>query len=170
MTDLATPPNSNILAALLEEARALLHADPLEARRRLADAMVLLAPEPLGRCGLAPWQASRVRRRITADPVLGVTCEDLAGLTRLSVRQFSRAFKVSFGLTPHAYVVHARIALAQQRMLQGQRLSDISQSCGFASQAHFCRAFRSATGETPTDWLNRAAVAAASEGQRPDAR
>jgi AraC family transcriptional regulator len=166
MTTLATPPDPLTLATLLEEARELLHADPLQAGRRLADAIALVAPEPEVYRGLAPWQVSRVRLRISADPVHGVACEDLAALTRLSVRQFSRAFKASFGLTPHAYVVHARIAMAQQRLLQGQRLSEISQSCGFASQAHFCRAFRTATGYTPTTWLNHAALAASSCGQR----
>lgn len=162
MTTLATPPDPVTLAALLEEARGLVHADPLQARRRLAAALVLFSPERQAHSGLAPWQIARIRRRIASNPVSGVSCEDLAVLTRLSVRHFSRAFKASFGLTPHAYVLRARIAMAQQRMMQGQRLSEISQSCGFASQGHFCRAFRNVTGATPTRWLHGAAVAASS--------
>ncbi len=58
-------------------------------------------------------------------------------------------FKASFGIAPHRYVVERRIARAKHRLAEGRDgLADIALACGFASQSHFTRSFRQATGTT----------------------
>jgi AraC family transcriptional regulator len=150
------------LVELIDEARDIARSDPLRARACVEQALDLIARHPRPTVGgLAAWQSQRVQRRIESDAVLQVSCDDLARLTQLSVRQFSRAFKVSFGATPQAYVAKARIARAQRMMIQGARLGEISRACGFDDQAHFTRAFRRGVGLTPTAWLNGAVAATA---------
>src|SRR5262249_59920015 len=82
--------------------------------------------------------------------------EELADQVSLSVSYFCRAFKETFGDTPHEYIIHARLAHAQRLMLAtSEPLSQVALACGFADQAHFCKLFRRGTGETPGAWRRR---------------
>lgn len=79
--------------------------------------------------------------------------EALAAEAGLTPSHFCRVFKRATGLSPHQYVMKARLELAQQ-MLGGTELSiaQVADSLGFGSQSHFTRAFRSFTGQTPSSW------------------
>jgi len=71
----------------------------------------------------------------------------------LSNGQFCRAFKSSFGMPAHVYLMHRRIEVAQGLMLRtGAPLSEIALRCGMSDQAHFTRTFRRVVGETPCLW------------------
>ena len=84
---------------------------------------------------------------------LPIRVDDLAAVTRLSTSHFSRAFKLSFHMSPHAYVVALRLARARALMLESdEQMSRIAAACGFADQAHFSRAFRRKTGCAPGFW------------------
>ena len=102
---------------------------------------------------LLPWQASRVREYIERNIAQGIRVSDLSALVFRTAAHFSRAFKRSFGLTPHAYVVRRRIELASQLMIESRTpLSQIALKCGFNDQAHLCKRFRKHTGATPAAW------------------
>src|SRR5262249_13957861 len=82
--------------------------------------------------------------------------EELADQVSLSVSYFCRAFKETFGDTPHEYIIGLRLERAQQLMLStADSLSQIALACGFADQAHFCKIFRRGMGETPSAWRRR---------------
>jgi AraC-like DNA-binding protein len=82
-----------------------------------------------------------------------VLVADLCALLELSEAHFSRAFKRTFGESPHAFLIRRRVELAAQYMLQSEaRLSDIAQSCGFTDLPHLCKQFRHMTGHTPAAW------------------
>lgn len=103
--------------------------------------------------GLAPWQVSRVKKHIDENLSETMSLDDLAQLIRLSTSYFSTAFKVSFGMSPHNYVVSRRVELAKQRMSTSTAsLSEIALDCGLSDQAHLSRIFRRATGTTPSAW------------------
>ncbi|MEH3148056.1 MAG: AraC family transcriptional regulator [Methylobacterium frigidaeris] len=71
-------------------------------------------------------------------------------------------FKASFGVPPHRYVVERRIARARDLLAGGREsLAGIALACGFASQSHFTRSFRQATGVTPAAWRREAGTAPA---------
>jgi transcriptional regulator GlxA family with amidase domain len=79
--------------------------------------------------------------------------EELARLVSLSTSHFSRAFKVSFGVTVHRYVMQKRVEAAQRLMLDTpQELSSIAVGCGMSDQSHLTRWFRRVVGETPASW------------------
>jgi AraC family transcriptional regulator len=75
----------------------------------------------------------------------------LAALAGLSPFHFSRAFKASTGLSPHAYVLHCRVAEAK-RLLSHTSLAvaDIALRTGFSSPGQLSARFRAATGTTPS--------------------
>jgi len=103
--------------------------------------------------GLASWQARKVVDHVLAHLETPILVEDLASVTRLSTSHFSRAFKLSFRMSPHVYVVALRLARARSLMLESdEQMSQIAAACGFADQAHFSRAFRRGVGCTPGLW------------------
>lgn len=82
-----------------------------------------------------------------------VLVADLCQLVHLSKAHFSRAFRRTFGQSPHAFVIRRRVELAARYMLQTEApLSHIAQRCGFADQPHFSKTFRQATGHPPAAW------------------
>ena len=87
------------------------------------------------RRGLAPWQAKRVVAYIEANVSRSFNVPDLAGIVQLSVSHFFRAFKVSFGQTPHAYVKLRRMRYAQAIMLNTREpLAQVALDCGMSDQ------------------------------------
>ena len=66
---------------------------------------------------------------------------------------FARAFRVSTGLTPRAFVETRRIARARQ-LIAGttQPLAAIAVDTGFGTQSRLTIAFKRATGFTPAAW------------------
>lgn len=148
-----------IAVQLLRRACLALDDDVRAARREIQRALELLldsvAQAPFGRPiqGLASWQARRVVDHVLAHLDLPIRVDDLAAVTRLSTSHFSRAFKLSFHMSPHAYVVALRLARARALMLESdEQMSQIAAACGFADQAHFSRAFRRKTGCAPGSW------------------
>ena len=77
----------------------------------------------------------------------------LARIAGVSSSGFHRAFRLRFGITPHAYVILKRIELAQNLMLTtDDPLSQIALACGMTDQAHFTRTFRRIIGQSPRQW------------------
>ena len=103
--------------------------------------------------GLAPWQAKRLQAHID-DHIDGtISIENLAAVAALSCSYLCRAFKVTFGEPPHVYVMRYRVERAKVMMLETREpLSQIATACGFSDQAHLCRLFRRAEGESPNRW------------------
>jgi len=109
------------------------------------------APDRQGR--LLAWQARKIREFIESHITGPVLVTHLCGLVQLSEAHFSRCFKRTFDESPHAFVVRRRVELAAHHMLTTDApLSDIALLCGFTDQAHLCKHFRRAAGQTPAAW------------------
>ena len=82
-----------------------------------------------------------------------ISNEELAVVAKLSSSHFCRAFKVSFGESPHGYVTRRRMERAQGLMLTTDApLGQIAVYCGLADQSHFSRLFHRLVGESPGAW------------------
>jgi AraC family transcriptional regulator len=103
--------------------------------------------------GLLAWQVRKVREYVDAHIGSRVLVLNLSAVVNLSEAHFSRMFKRTFGLSPHAFVLQRRLELAARLMLEGaESLTDIALSCGFTDQPHLCKHFRRSIGETPAAW------------------
>ena len=108
---------------------------------------------PDGRGRLLAWQVRKVRDYIDSHITGPVLVTDLCAVIQRSEGHFSRYFKRTFGESPHAFLVRRRVELAAQYMLTTDApLSDIALRCGFSDQAHLCKHFRQAAGQTPAVW------------------
>lgn len=79
-----------------------------------------------------------------------IRLEDIAALTNVSPFHFLRLFTRVTGLTPHQYLVRARLRRAAELLADpARRLSDIAFEVGFGDQSNFTKAFRAAAGLSP---------------------
>ena len=123
---------------------------------------------PLARGGLAPWQLRRAQESLLADLAGASDLPAVAARCGLSCGHFSRAFRRTVGLSPHAWRMRQRVLHAKDLMrLRGIALAEIALACGFSDQSHFCRAFARETGISPGAW-RRATIALPDEAA-PDA-
>jgi AraC-like DNA-binding protein len=127
---------------------SILHSRPRIAL--LSNIPAAAEPPPSTRGGLPPQVAYRMREYIDGRLSENISLEAMAELAGLSMFHFARAFRQSFGMPPHAYLLHRRIVRAQ-RLLQQTELSvsEIALSTGFSDQSHFARHFRRLTGMAP---------------------
>ncbi|MET0935669.1 MAG: AraC family transcriptional regulator [Luteibacter sp.] len=105
---------------------------------------------------LPTWARDRLQRFIETHLDRRLAIAELASAIGYSQSYFFRAFKASFGMTPHAYVLDRRLERACRLMLAtDDALSDIAVRCGLADQAHFTRRFRRAFDAPPGAWRRR---------------
>ncbi|MCW0199849.1 helix-turn-helix domain-containing protein [Sphingopyxis sp.] len=146
----------------LRLAAASAFRDPGATHRRLEDLIARLATPmstvdrhgagPIA-SGLAPWQAKRVRDLVERDLDRALSVKHLADTARLSESYFFRAFRGSFGMAPHSFIMLRRVERAKEYLRSGQEpIAQIALSCGFCDQAHLSRAFSRHFGISPSAW------------------
>lgn len=91
----------------------------------------------------------RARQFLDAQKTRTVHSTELESITGLTRYDLCRQFKVLFGTSPHRYLVMRRLEFARDRMHAARPLAEVAHEAGFADQAHFTRAFKSAFGLTP---------------------
>jgi AraC-like DNA-binding protein len=148
-------PPLRTLAPLTARARtALGRPDSFEEiALELAGAVVQLAGSRHGD-GAPPQRdlarISRVLRRLESESGEPQTLGELAGSAGLSRYHFLRTFKTVTGVTPHQWLLRARLRDAAQRLAaSGAPITDIALDVGFADLSNFIRSFRAEFGVSP---------------------
>ena len=152
---------ASLALALWDEAQAGAPRGTLYAQG-LTLALLGLLSQQYGACGddsrrparLSSRDRALIRDHIEAQLASDLSVEALAAVVRMGPAAFARAFKATFQLTPHAYVLERRIDLAS-RWLRADRqraLVDVALALGFSSQSHFTDAFRRRMKTTPARW------------------
>lgn len=173
----------NTLAQIGTALHGLLGRDTQPIDRIFADGLrTALAAHLIGNYTVDRWQPSarapsldarrlqRVLDFIEARLADEISLDDLAREACLSPFHFSRLFHEATGQPPHRYLIGRRIRAAQ-RMLASKRssIAEIALDSGFGSQASFTRAFRKATGTTPSQYREQGRADRAIPQQRPAA-
>jgi AraC-like DNA-binding protein len=106
----------------------------------------------------AEARVTRCVRAIDERPESTLTLDSLAHETGLSRYHFLRTFVRLTGITPHQYVLRARLRHAAIRLSVGRtRVLDIAFDCGFGDLSNFNRAFRAEFGASPRSFQVRRA-------------
>ena len=77
----------------------------------------------------------------------------LAGLRSITTRQLRRQIRFHFGCSPQDWLNELRMAAAEQLLLAGRPVKEVSFELGFKQPSHFCRVFKSFKRMTPSDFV-----------------
>jgi AraC family transcriptional regulator len=100
---------------------------------------------------------NRVREKIEANLHTDLSLECLARESGYSRAHFLRMFRVATGVTPHQYILDARLRQAQACLRRKDTsLIDIAAVCGFSSQSHMTSVFRKRFQMTPAEYRRNA--------------
>ena len=86
---------------------------------------------------------------ISAQACQPMSIEKLALSLGISRRTLERRFKAEMDMSPLEFRTKCRILRARKMLLDGMNASEVSDSCGFSDQSHFCKAFAAQVGITP---------------------
>lgn len=137
-----------IIAGFLRAARAIQDRHAARVARLLQEPGRSRAARQRG--GLSPAALRRVQLYVEAHLAEPIRVGELAHRSGLSVFHFTRAFRQSTGMTPHAWVQQRRVERARELLSDASLpLGDIALAVGFSSQSHFTTVFRRLTGLTP---------------------
>jgi AraC family transcriptional regulator len=158
------PSAAQVVAKLLRASLEKMHSDRDAAKLFITKACTVLesgenceALDDLtvgfSRGGLVPWQIKRVKAFVDTNLEKPITIRELADMVRLGSSHFQRAFKASFGVSPHLYLVERRIQRAKELMLASDDpLCEIALASGFSDQSHLTTRFHRSVGITPGLW------------------
>lgn len=114
-----------------------------------------------------PASLVRALREFERNLSSEVTPSLLAECSDLSPQRLSRLTKRLFGLTPSQLITKTRIAAASRLLRDSSdTVSAIAHSCGFCDHSAFTRAFRSATGVTPSEYRKAGRPCEANDNNR----
>ncbi|WP_234940049.1 helix-turn-helix transcriptional regulator [Mycolicibacterium nivoides] len=75
----------------------------------------------------------------------------LAGLTEMTIAEFSAAFTATFGTTPYQFVLDRRIHRAKKLLATtAMSITDIGMNVGFSTPSHFATTFKNRVGMSPS--------------------
>src|SRR3712207_6781244 len=119
----------------------------------LADDTDVDGEQAEARGGLAPWRLNRVTQYILENLPERLELDTQAAIAGLSKSHYCRAFKTTTGISPHQWLLKARVEKAKQHLLEGNLpLAEIALAVGFTDQAHFTHAFSRIEGISPRAW------------------
>lgn len=96
-------------------------------------------------------QLRLVRRTVFAQLDQPWTVSQMASLAYLSPSRFHTLYRAAFGISPMDDLIRARIDTAKNRLTDTDiPVQTLAQELGYRNVTHFCRQFKSLTGQTPS--------------------
>ncbi|HKT76655.1 MAG TPA: helix-turn-helix transcriptional regulator [Sphingobium sp.] len=164
--DLSNPRLSTMLRYLAEEIRRSSLARDAMADLMMGQIAIELArhlrsiedPATIG--GLGGWRLKLIDERLAA-PGPAPSLPELAQLCALSVRQLTRAFRISRGCSVSEYISEMRLERAKRLLTGGDSVKSIAFALGFQSASIFSYTFRRKVGMTPRQFRAQALTSSA---------
>ena len=108
---------------------------------------------PSSERGLSPKKLDLVLQYIEANLDRKITLSKLASIAGVGKFYFCRLFKNSLGFTPYQYVLQQRVAKAKKLLTYSNiPICDVALDCGFSSQSHLAKHFRSMVKASPMNY------------------
>lgn len=141
-------------ALALHAALSRRSSNRLECESLLAETLDALLTEyaerfPASDCPEHRPAALRARDFLRASFTQNVGLDALASSVGLNRFHLLRVFRAEFGLPPHDYVTHLRVARARTLLSQGMAAGDVAAEVGLYDQSQLNRHFKRIVGLTP---------------------
>ncbi len=97
--------------------------------------------------------------KLLSGPIDGIWIapEEVARRAGLSYESFRKRFASSLGIAPAKFQTQKRIEFAQAAIYQGTRtFQELADELGFCDAFHFSKTFKRLTGESPTEFRQKA--------------
>jgi AraC family transcriptional regulator len=105
------------------------------------------------RGGLTPARFRNVIEFVRSQIGEDLSLQKMAEVAGLSVTHFSYMFRESVGESPHQFILRQRVQHAKELLrVREVRMLDVALACGFKTQQHFARVFRTMHGASPTEY------------------
>lgn len=141
---------SRAAAGLIDADRIAWEEVGVELAARAINLAAGLRPDRGASLPSAEARVSRAIRLIDRHPESALTLASLAREAGLSPYHFLRTFEGLTDVTPHQYVLRARLREAAIRLVSGRgKVLDVALECGFGDVSNFNRAFRTEFGVSP---------------------
>ncbi len=104
------------------------------------------------------WQlglgtVKRIEDYILANLQNPIALSDLANVADMSVRHFTRCFRMTIDKTPAQFVFETRLHTAKLLLRVGKTsITDVAMMCGFSHSQHLSNSFRRFFGQTPSEF------------------
>ena len=118
----------------------------------LVEKIFLQVCEPAAVKSEPSLQIEQLKRQLSMNLDVDTSMRQLASKLQANPYTLLRQFKAAMGITPHAYRLNYRIALARVLLQKGLDLSQVALECGFFDQSHFHRHFKAITTVTPKEY------------------
>ena len=134
----------------LDSLGAALTARLIQRWSNVAHAPVPVAERPPG---ARDWRVRRAAEYLDARIGEAVTLAELGEAVGLSDGHVSALFRTGLGMPPHRWLMRRRVQRACEMLAQPRpSITEIAQTCGFASSQHFATVFKKARGVTPSQF------------------
>ena len=150
---LAMAGNAERIASFASGRLFLDHLEMAIAVALVKDYAVQPASLRLYKGGLSPARLRRIKELVHAKIDHDLTLEDMAQSVDLSITHFCQMFRNSTGQSPHQFVLRLKVERAKEMLRTADvRVLDVAVACGFKTQQHFARVFRTISGTSPTEY------------------
>lgn len=130
----------------------------VERLRASNDRQRIPQPECIGPGYQHLTEAAEIMAANIEDPL---PLAELANAIALSLRQLERLFHRYFSMNPAQYYMNLRLRRAQELLTHSSMpIMQVTVACGFQSSSHFCKAYRSLFGHSPSEERRRHAGSA----------
>jgi AraC family transcriptional regulator len=123
-----------------------------------------------GSACFSPQQLQQIGDYVQDNLSGDINLESIARQVGLGRAQFARRFKATTGMTPHKFVINARVRSAMAMLAAGElSLAEIAARTGFANPPHFAALFQRMTKVSPSDYRKQT-VAGKAQAQTEQAQ
>ncbi len=100
--------------------------------------------------GLSQFRLRHVVDYIHAHLDQDLSLSELSAIAQMSPHYFSQLFKQATGVTPHQFVIRARVERAKELLMAGKMsIAEVAKQVGFVDQSHLHRHCKKLLGITP---------------------
>ncbi|QAY67929.1 helix-turn-helix transcriptional regulator [Paenibacillus protaetiae] len=117
----------------------------------LLSQILMMSYSSQGAADCSVQSVSRIISYLNKHITEPITLDELSSRFYISKHHLNKLFRKATGTTVGNYVIHKRVVMAQNLMLQGQSASSAAAAAGFRDYSSFFRSYKKVAGHAPSE-------------------